>query len=168
MTAPQKLCPRCGSSLVASRRQLFHALVADLPLSGAFNWYTENTPGAFPPRSLFVVLLAMMGVVALPAAAMWMGQAFTAFHWALWALLVLLAGLVYDLCMTHRRYRAWRTQWLCGECRCVFTLTPLPAKCMRWSPEGLPPGRAGPIIPKVAVTDSGGMPYGQSTDNRGP
>ena len=58
-------CPCCGSPSTASRRQLFYGLMDDAPLTGVFSWYSARVPHAYPPKSLFVMLLLLMLGMAL-------------------------------------------------------------------------------------------------------
>ncbi len=116
-------CPACGSPLVVRRRQLFHALMEDLPLPAAFAWYSDRIPGACPPRSLLVISATLMMIIAVPVTGLWIREAFSpsALAGLLPALLLLVACLLYDLFMTWGRYRAWSAQWLCGHCRSAFS-----------------------------------------------
>ena len=120
MSEPARCCPGCGSARIASRRQLFRALVTGRPLAGGFGWYSEGTPGAFPPRSLALMQALPMGALGLIAAALWTRGVEQALLWLPVPLLALLCCIAYDLLGTLRRYRAWGCQWLCGECRAVF------------------------------------------------
>ncbi len=53
-------CPHCGSSDIASRRSLFHALVSDSDTGVDFHWYDLSAEEACPPKSLFMGLLALL------------------------------------------------------------------------------------------------------------
>ena len=90
------------------------------PVSGAFNWYNERTQYAFPPKSLFVVLLLMMLAATVPAAGFWFLEQYPALEWLGTMAVVLLACLAVDLILTHRRYKSWAGEWLCGDCQKVF------------------------------------------------
>ena len=122
MSDAAPLCPCCGSSRTASRRHLFHWLLDDAPLLTPFSWYSNRIPGACPPKSLFVVLLLLALGVAIPAVGLWLLGHFLALQWLAVTALLLLAGLLFDVLMTYRRYKAWCGEWLCGECRAVFSL----------------------------------------------
>ena len=113
-------CPYCGSSRTASRRQLFHCLMQEQPLSRAFSWYSERTAGACPPKSLFFILLVMLALLGLPAAGLWARELHATLSLLGYALAVLLLCLAADLLVTFRRYRSWGSQWLCGDCRATF------------------------------------------------
>ena len=127
MNASGTQCPHCGSGQVASRRQLFHRLMADTPLSGTFGWYSEDTRGACPPKSVFFILLLVAMILVLPAVGLWARELYSALYVLLFAFLALLAGLVFDLSATRHRYRSWGRQWLCADCREVFTPQAPPA-----------------------------------------
>ena len=113
-------CPHCGSAAVASRRSLFHRIMSDQPRPGVFAWYDESVRGACPPKSLFVVLLAVTGILVLPALGLWVRELYAGLAVLLSSVLVLLGCLCFDLFSTYRRYRAWHGEWLCGECRSDF------------------------------------------------
>ena len=113
-------CPHCGSRAVASRRSLFHRLMSGQPRPGVFAWYDEGVRGACPPKSLFVMLLAVTAILVLPAVGLWVRELYAGLAVLLSSLLVLLACLGFDLFSTYRRYRAWHQEWLCGECRSNF------------------------------------------------
>lgn len=119
-TAP---CPCCGSPSTASRRQLFYGLMDDAPLTGVFSWYSARVPNAYPPKSLFVMLLLLMLGMALPAAGLWLLEHYQALHWLFILGMVLLAALLIDVLMTYRQYKSWGGEWLCGDCRSVFRLS---------------------------------------------
>ena len=120
MSHPESQCPYCGSSQTASRRQLFRGLMDGAPLGGSFSWYGEEQPQALPPKSLFIVMLALMLAAALPATGLWLLGHYFALRWLALFALLLLAGLLLDVTMTWRRYKSWDGERLCGECRAVF------------------------------------------------
>ena len=116
------LCPHCGSSRVASRRQLFLSMMGGDQLPG-FTWYGESVPGALPPKSLFVRLgvVALGGLLSLVALfyggmlspQILVGAAFT-------IAAAVLSCLLLDVLLTYRRYRDWAAEWLCADCCLQF------------------------------------------------
>ena len=94
--------------------------MSDQPRQGVFAWYDEGVRGACPPKSLFLVLLAVTGILVLPAIGLWVRELYAVLAVLLSSVLVLLACLCFDLFSTLRRYRAWREEWLCGKCRSNF------------------------------------------------
>jgi hypothetical protein len=94
--------------------------MSDQPRAGIFAWYDESVRGACPPKSLFIVLLAVTGILVLPAVGLWVRELYAALAVLLSSVLILLACLCFDLFSTLRRYRAWHEEWLCGECRSNF------------------------------------------------
>jgi hypothetical protein len=117
------LCPCCGSPSTASRRQLFYGLMDDTPLTGSFSWYSAGVPHACPPKSLFVMLLLLMLGMVLPAVGLWLLEHYQALQWLSVLSIVLLAALLVDVLRTYRHYKKWGGEWLCGECRSVFSLS---------------------------------------------
>jgi hypothetical protein len=87
-----------------------------LPLS--FSWYNLSLPRACPPKSLLVLssLAAMW-----PATLLWYLGHYSLQRGIIVGAVILLACLVFDLVSTYPRYKAWRSEWLCGECRSVFS-----------------------------------------------
>ena len=114
------ICPRCGSGQTASRRQLFHALMAEGSGAGVFDWYGEHSAGALPPKSLFLIALALVAALMLPAAALALAGILPLPVVLTGGWVLLAASLGLDLFVTRRRYRLWREQWLCGTCQRVF------------------------------------------------
>lgn len=90
------------------------------PFRSAFSWYGERTHHAFPPKSIFVVLLLMMLAIAVPAAGFWLLGQYPALEWLGSMAAILFGCLVVDLMLTHQRYKAWAGEWLCGDCKHVF------------------------------------------------
>jgi len=126
-------CPGCGSTRIASRRQLFLSLMGEgAPPAAAFSWYRERTPGACPPQSRFVVLLALMLGMALPVTGLWLMGYYFALTWLGLLGLLLLASLLYDLTATYRRYRLWVGERVCGDCRCVFSGSRRKSYSLQW------------------------------------
>ena len=113
-------CPRCGSSHVASRRALFRCLATEAGVERGFEWYDLAEEGACPPKSLFVVLLTLLLVLALPAALLWALDVYPALPWLGAAAPLLFSTLVLDARLTYRRYRDWASHWRCGACRHSF------------------------------------------------
>ncbi len=113
-------CPRCGSTKIASRRQLFHTMMSGDSLPGDVSWYRRDDPQAFPPKSLFVLLLLAITVLMAPAIGFWMLGWFSAVSALAWVAALLLGFLVVDIMLTYGRYKVWVGQWLCGSCRGVF------------------------------------------------
>ena len=113
-------CPDCRSPQTASRRQLFHCLMAGNELGKSFEWYSDRIPQACPPRSLFVVFMSLLVGMSVPAVILW----YMGFYSALPALgavsLCLLACLLLDVLLTYRRYKTWSRHWVCGSCKTVF------------------------------------------------
>jgi len=93
----------------------------ETPLSGPFRWYNEHTRGALPPKSLFLMLLMLLLVLALPALGLWMREFYPLLTFVGLGMVALLTGLVFDVLATYRRYLTWDGQWLCGDCRKVFS-----------------------------------------------
>lgn len=121
MSGDNNHCSHCGSQRTRCRRELFHTLMGgEVPGTG-FDWYGERTPGACPPRSLFVTLLALFMGLALPAAGLWHFEHYPALVWLAAAAALLLAGLFVDVQITYRRYRRWAAQWVCADCRTIFS-----------------------------------------------
>ncbi len=116
-------CPCCGSVQTASRRQLFHALMAGGSGVGAFDWYGERSAGALPPKSLFLIALALVAALTLPVAALALAGILPLPVLLTGGWVLLVASLGLDLLVTRRRYRLWRGQWLCGACKRVFQPT---------------------------------------------
>jgi len=88
----------------------------------SFNWYSGRIPGAYPPKSLFIISLLLMLGMTLPAMGLWyLGHVF-ALKWLGVMTLLLLAGLLFDVLLTYRSYKRWGGEGLCGECRAVFSL----------------------------------------------
>lgn len=116
------ICPRCGSSHTASRRQLFHWLMGETRLDSGFGWYNEDLPRARPPRSQFVLALLFVAALAVPALGFTLLGNYVAVTWL--AALVAL-GLLFDLFLIYPQYRDWGGEWLCSECRSVFRQQPL-------------------------------------------
>jgi hypothetical protein len=111
-------CPRCSSTATASRRQLFYRLMEERSLPLKFGWYNLSLPRACPPKSVLVVsLLAAMW----PATLLWYLGYYSFRQGIIAGGLVLLACLGFDLLSTYPRYKTWRSEWLCGDCRSVFT-----------------------------------------------
>lgn len=117
-------CPACGSSSIASRRQLFHQLMAGVGPGLDFSWYHQRLPGATPPRSRFVVMLTLALGMLAPILGLWFLDMHLAVLWLATLGALLLVSLVLDLTRTHRRYRQWGGEWLCAACRCVFRCPP--------------------------------------------
>jgi hypothetical protein len=92
----------------------------DIPVSRVFHWYDEHTLEACPPRSLFLILLVMMAVLALPAAGLWARDLYPVLAFLGFGIMGLVVTLAFDVFNTYRRYQTWSGQWLCGECRQVF------------------------------------------------
>jgi hypothetical protein len=117
------LCPHCESGHTASRRQLFHQLMERSGLPAAFAWYTSGESGACPPKSLFVLLLVFAVASLLPALGLWYLGLYPAVSWLGVITLLLLVCLAFDALNTYGRYQAWSRQWVCADCRVVFTLS---------------------------------------------
>lgn len=113
-------CPRCGSRRTASRRQLFHWLMDGGVRPGHFGWYSVEEPDAMPPKSLFVVLLLLLLGMSVPFIGLLLLGHYLALRWLSVMLLLILAGLLFDVFATYRRYKQWDEQWLCGECQSIF------------------------------------------------
>jgi len=95
----------------------------EVPLTGVFSWYSARVPHAYPPKSLFLMLLLLMLGMALPAGGLWLLEHYQALQWLSILAMVLLAALLIDVLMTYRHYKSWGGEWLCGECRSVFRLS---------------------------------------------
>ena len=87
---------------------------------GVFSWYGDHEPQALPPKSLVVIFLLTLLVLAIPAAGFWALGQFPAVTSLMWVFVLLLAFLLLDVLLTYRRYKIWGGQWLCGQCRSVF------------------------------------------------
>ena len=74
-----------------------------------------------PPRSRFVVTLAVVLCTALPIIGMWFLDMHLAAIWLGGVTLLLVLGLLWDLVLTWRRHRAWAQEYMCPACRAVFT-----------------------------------------------
>ena len=116
-------CPHCGSGETASRRALFRRLVRETAIDEAFAWYGLSDKGACPPKSLFVTLLSLLPVMALPAGLAWFLNSYPVLPWLAGAAALLALALVIDAGLTYRRYRDWASRWLCGDCRGDFSLS---------------------------------------------
>ena len=114
------ICPKCGSGQTASRRQLFHAPMAGGSGAGAFDWYGERSAGALPPKSLFLMALALVAALTLPAAVLALAGILPLPVLLTGGWVLLVASLGLDLLVTRRRYRLWRGEWLCGACQRIF------------------------------------------------
>ncbi|MEE4282993.1 MAG: hypothetical protein V2I41_13695, partial [Pseudomonadales bacterium] len=57
---------------MAARRALFRSLMRDEQLPATFSWYGTGTPGACPPKSLFVQLLVAVTVAGLATGGAWL------------------------------------------------------------------------------------------------
>jgi len=126
-------CPGCGSTRIASRRQLFLSLMGEgAPPAAAFSWYREGTPGACPPQSRFVILLALTLGMVLPVTVLWLAGYYFALTWLGLLGLLLLSSLIYDLTATYRRYRIWVGEWVCGDCRSVFIASCHKPDSLQW------------------------------------
>jgi hypothetical protein len=97
--------------------------MGDTPLTGVFSWYSAGFPHAYPPKSLFVMLLLLMLGMALPAIGLWLLEHYLALQWLSALAMGLIAALLIDVLMTYRHYKKWGGEWLCGECRSVFSLS---------------------------------------------
>ena len=87
-------------------------------LPSKFGWYNLSLPRACPPKSVLVVsMLAAMW----PATLLWYLGYYSFQQGIVAGGLVLLACLGFDLLSTYPRYKTWRSEWLCGDCRSVFT-----------------------------------------------
>ncbi len=116
--APGLVCPACRSAATAPRSQLFYLLMEERSLPTRFSWYNLSLPRACPPKSLLVLsALAAMW----PAALLWYLGQYSLQRCMIVGAVMLLACLVFDLVSTYPRYKAWRCEWLCGECRSVFS-----------------------------------------------
>lgn len=117
-------CPHCHSTQVVSRRQLFLCDAQQGSLPAAFDWYDASVPSALPPKSLFMQLLLAVLVCAIPLALLGYSLSFSlesAFTLAGLLLAVTVACLLVDLLVTHRRYRQWASECVCGNCYAVYT-----------------------------------------------
>lgn len=91
-------------------------------LPGPFSWYALSEHGATPPKSLFVILLAFVLASLLPALGLWYLGFYPAMNWLGSISLLLLVCLLFDAVNTCGRYKAWGREWLCADCRVVFSL----------------------------------------------
>ena len=114
-------CPHCGSSRTASRRQLFHWLMAETGTPGYFAWYHDQLPRALPPSSLVVLPGLLLIGMMLPMMGLWLLGHVLALQWLAALALIVLLALLFDIFSTFRRYQQWGRQWLCAECRLPFT-----------------------------------------------
>lgn len=114
-------CPACGSHETYSRRQLFHNLMANVCSGTSFSWYNASTPGACPPKSSFVILLGLVGVVVLPLGLYLLAPEFSWLNLSVLIVLTLLTGLLVDILLTSKRYQQWNKQRVCGNCIVVFS-----------------------------------------------
>ena len=88
-------------------------------LPAKFSWYNLSSARACPPKSLFVLsLLSAMW----PATLFWYLGYYSLAQGITTVVLVLLACLVFDLLRTYPRYKNWCSEWLCADCRSVFTM----------------------------------------------
>ena len=89
----------------------------------AFSWYGEHSPYAFPPKSLFVVLL-LLAAVCVPGLLFWLPEGYAESSGAAPLIAMTVAALstclVVDVLLTYRRYKAWAKQRLCGDCKKVY------------------------------------------------
>ncbi len=93
-------------------------------MPAAFEWYDASLPSALPPKSLFMQLLLAVSAGAIPLAVLGYSLSFTlesAFTIAGILLVAIIACLLVDLLITHRRYRQWASECVCGRCCAVFT-----------------------------------------------
>ena len=90
------------------------------PAISGFDWYSQRSPRACPPKSLFVTLLALFLGLALPAVGLWHLEHYPALLWMGGAAALLVVCLFIDMQITYRRYRYWAAQWVCGDCRETF------------------------------------------------
>ena len=90
------------------------------PTPRPFDWYDEQLPRVYPPRSVFILLLAAALAVSLPAGVLWLVGKQPALYWLGWFAPLLFGGLLLDVVFTYRRYRTWAGEWLCADCRRIF------------------------------------------------
>jgi len=88
---------------------------------GAFNWYNESDPQVLPPKSLLVMFFLLMMALAIPAGGFWLLGHYPAANMLVSVALLSLFGLLFDVLLTYRRYKAWSAQWICDQCHGVFT-----------------------------------------------
>lgn len=110
-------CPCCAGTAVEARHTLFRSLMRGERLPAGFSWYGNDLPGVCPPKSLFVQLLMFATVGALVAGGLWLLGYFPLTRWLVVVPLLLLGSLLYDAFVTFGRYRAWGSEWVCGDCR---------------------------------------------------
>ncbi len=116
-------CPQCSATLVASRRQLFLCKMHHNELPWGFDWYDPSARYALPPKSMFLLLLIAVGGCALPLALVAYSFEFTMealLNVGGMVLVAILFCLLGDLLVTHRQYRDWASQWICGQCQADF------------------------------------------------
>jgi hypothetical protein len=123
---------------------LFRQLIHDRLGSGAFAWYLDTVPGAFPPKSMFVLLLAMLPGLLLPGVAIWWVGGDTVFAWIKLVAILLISALLLDVLSTRLRYRRWQREWMCADCRRSFR--PAAATLPCHGPGSVFRGRVRPII----------------------
>lgn len=117
-------CAYCNSTQIVSRRQLFLCDAQHGCLPAAFDWYDASLPSSLPPKSLFVQFLVAVAVGAVPLVLLGYSLPFSlesTFTLAGILLAAIVACLLLDLLVTHRRYRQWASECVCGHCRAVFT-----------------------------------------------
>ena len=83
----------------------------------SFDWYDLGEEGACPPKSLFVVLLSLLMILALPVTILWALDFYPALPWLGAIALLLFSTLILDARHTYKRYRDWASHWRCGNCR---------------------------------------------------
>ncbi len=113
-------CPGCSSAQTASRRELFHQMMAGSSQQTTFSWYDEKTHHAFPPKSIFIILFLPMFAVAIAAVGFLLLGQYQALLWLSAIAGILLASLLGDFMLTYSRYQNWAAEWLCGNCQRVF------------------------------------------------
>lgn len=89
----------------------------DAEVPPLFSWYSLANPRACPPKSLLVLSLL---IIMWPATVLCYLGYFSLLQGLVVGALIPLVCLVFDLFSTYPRYKNWRSEWLCGECRTVF------------------------------------------------
>jgi O-antigen/teichoic acid export membrane protein len=95
-------------------------------MDSGFSWYGEHCADAFPPKSLFVVLL-ILTALCIPALYMLLPEDAPAAPLIALAVAALSVCLITDVLSTFRRYKLWANQRICGNCRRSYPLQLLSA-----------------------------------------
>jgi len=102
-------------------------------LGKSFDWYSDSTPGACPPRSLFVVFTCLLLGISIPALILWIMGYYSALQVFGVVFVGLVACLLLDVLLIYRRYKVWSSHWVCGSCKSVFEYEQKASFGTRWT-----------------------------------